>query len=707
MGSYPASCEGQPPSGSDVGLTTPLCKDNSVTKTKPQIRSRTDPRKRQKQEKGHEFWIATWNVLSLYRAGALASLVGELDKYKVRIAALQEIRWRGTDVFRQKQYTIFYSGHTRNTLGTGFAVARQYESAVIGFKAINERLCTIRMKGQFFNTTIINAHAPTEDTDDEAKERFYEELERAYDDAPRHDIKIILGDMNAKVGKETIFRPTIGTESLHTESNDNGVRLVEFAISKGMTVSSTKFPHKNVHKATWQSPDGITQNQIDHVLIDTRHGSDILDVRSYRGADVDSDHFLVRAKCRQRISVARMERGTRRQRFNGQKLVGGGECVRRIREEFACHLKEQLVSEKAKGQEATDIEGEWRILKAAVTATAEEVVGFQQVERRDPWFNDECKVTIEERNEARKKMLQRETRANCSEYSRLRAIAKSVCRREKRKWEKKKVEEIQDLARRKETRKMYSKISEEKKGFQARTSMCNDKEGNLMVEGMRVVERWAEHFEELLNGTNGSGVTTGNVQEQVETDPDVIDPSLRETEEAISSMKNHKAPGEDMITAEIFKYGGDELKRELHDIITRIWQEEQMPREWGVALICPIHKKGSKLECANYRGISLLNIGYKILTKLITKRLGPYAEKVLGDYQCGFRSNRSTTDHIFTIRTILEKCYEFDITVHQLFIDYKQAYDSVDRDYLYETLDVLGVPKKLTKLVRMTLDNST
>jgi hypothetical protein len=69
-------------------------------------------------------------------------------------------------------------------------------------------------------------------------------------------MKILLGDFNAKVGREDIFKPTTGNESLHEISNDNGVRLVYFAISKNLRVKRTVFPHRNIHKYTWTSPDG-------------------------------------------------------------------------------------------------------------------------------------------------------------------------------------------------------------------------------------------------------------------------------------------------------------------------------------------------------------------------------------------------------------------------------------------------------------------
>ena len=101
-----------------------------------------------------------------------------------------------------------------------------------------------------------------------------------------------------------IFQPTIGTESVRPESNvDNVIRLVNFATFKNLIVTSTKFPHRNFHKYTWTLPDGITQNQIDHVLVDKRGESSIIDIHSLRGADCDTNHYLVVATIRERQSL--------------------------------------------------------------------------------------------------------------------------------------------------------------------------------------------------------------------------------------------------------------------------------------------------------------------------------------------------------------------------------------------------------------------
>jgi len=134
-------------------------------------------------------------------------------------------------------------------------------------------------------------------------------------------MKMLLGDFKAKVGGENIFKPTIGQESLHQDSYDNGVRLVNFATPKNLVVKSTMFPHRNIHKYTWTSPDGKTHNQIDHVLIGRRWHSSVLDVQSFRRADCDTDNHLVIAKVRERLAVGKQAaQRFDRQRFNLRKL---------------------------------------------------------------------------------------------------------------------------------------------------------------------------------------------------------------------------------------------------------------------------------------------------------------------------------------------------------------------------------------------------
>jgi hypothetical protein len=91
-----------------------------------------------------------------------------------------------------------------------------------------------------------------------------------------------------------------------------------------MVVSSTMFSHKDIYKQSWKSPDGNAFNQTDHILIDARHFSNLMDVKSYRGANNDSDHYLIISKITSRISNARMVHGSQAKKFSCGKLKEQG-----------------------------------------------------------------------------------------------------------------------------------------------------------------------------------------------------------------------------------------------------------------------------------------------------------------------------------------------------------------------------------------------
>jgi hypothetical protein len=132
----------------------------------------------------------------------------------------------------------------------------------------------------------------------------------------------MMGDTNAKVGRETVHQPTIGKHSLHESRNENGLRLVDFAAGMQMAIKSTYFMHKRIHLQTWHSPDVHIYNQIDHCLIDGRHFSDVIDVMARRGANIDSDHMLVVIKLRARIYRASNTKPQQLTRFAVDRLKG-------------------------------------------------------------------------------------------------------------------------------------------------------------------------------------------------------------------------------------------------------------------------------------------------------------------------------------------------------------------------------------------------
>jgi hypothetical protein len=118
-------------------------------------------------------------------------------------------------------------------------------------------------------------------------------------------MKNLLGDFSAKVGREEIFKPTIGNEILHEISNVNGVRVVIFGTSEDITVKSTLFPHHNIHKFIWTSPGGKMHNQIDHIFIDRRRHSSVI-MSSHSGQQCDTDQYVVTAEVTRVSCAARL-----------------------------------------------------------------------------------------------------------------------------------------------------------------------------------------------------------------------------------------------------------------------------------------------------------------------------------------------------------------------------------------------------------------
>ena len=163
----------------------------------------------------------------------------------------------------------------------------------------------IVLRGRWCNIVVLNVHAPTKEKSDDSKDSFYEELEQVFDHFPKYYMEILIGDFNTKLVTEVIFKRTVGNARLNQDSKGNGVRIANFATSKIIVLKSMMFPHQIIYKYTWNSPDGKTHNHIDHILTERRRHSIILEVRYFRGADSDTDQYLVVANVMETLAASK------------------------------------------------------------------------------------------------------------------------------------------------------------------------------------------------------------------------------------------------------------------------------------------------------------------------------------------------------------------------------------------------------------------
>ncbi|XP_025407394.1 craniofacial development protein 2-like [Sipha flava] len=156
------------------------------------------------------------------------------------------MRWTNSGSLKSQGNTLLYSGGDKHECGVAFVIRDNVATNIVRFQPISDRICYIELKCKWYYMFLINCYAPTEDKSDDIKYKFYEDL--VCNTLPVDKPKIIFEDFNAKIGKENIYKPTTGSESLHEITNDNGNKLITFATVKNMTISNTYFSHKNIHQ---------------------------------------------------------------------------------------------------------------------------------------------------------------------------------------------------------------------------------------------------------------------------------------------------------------------------------------------------------------------------------------------------------------------------------------------------------------------------
>ena len=629
------------------------------------------------------------------------------DAIDIQVLGISESRWNGCGIRTLNSgEKVLYSGHIEESHGHSEGVAIMMSplaaKALIEWQPVSPRIMTARFNSKGRKVTFIQCYSPTNDADEETKQNFYDSLQATVNELPKRDIMLVMGDFNAKIGKDNIGKETImGTHAMGT-MNENGELFTDFCAFNDLVIGGSIFQHKNIHKETWISPDGCTRNQIDYITISRKWRRSLQDTRSKRGADVASDHHLVAGTLKIKLRAYRDTADRPHIKFNTQRLK-----EKNLRDAFSTSLNRfealNLVTEE------TPLEEHWCGLRDTLTNTCQEVLDKREWKSKE-WLSGETWQMIRSRREIKQKIncSQNESvkKALCDQFAQTNKEIKKSARKDKRLFYEELATEAEQAAERRDLSTLYkiTRTLSNKKSNMGKP--VKDKEGNHINKEKDQRQRWTEHFKELLNRPPPlvrPDIPPADSLLKVNTNP----PTKGEVLKALKNMKNGKAAGPDGIPPEALKTDPSTTANMLLPLLQKIWREGKVPIDWKKGHMVKLPKKGDLGSCKNWRGIMLLSVPSKILTRIILDRLKDAVEEKLRPEQAGFRKDKSCTDQIATLRIIIEQSLEWQSTLYLNFIDFRQAFDSVDRDTIWQLLRHYGIPQTLITLIQELYEGAT
>ena len=379
--------------------------------------------------------IATWNVRTLHKSGKIDNVKKEMERMKVDILGLSEVRWTGDGKINEDNKIIVYSGGAKHEQEVGVMMTKQVGEAMMGSWPVSDRIIMVKIKAAPFNINLIQVYAPTSSHSDEEIEEFYRMsfilkefyqcIEEVWRYAKNDDVNILMGDFNAKVGRESDY-PTTGKYGLG-ERNERGRTLIELCKGKSLIVTNTMFKHQLRNIYTWKSPGDIVRNQIDYIMINERFKNAVTNVKTYPGADVGSDHNPVLMQIK--IKLKKMRKQKSHVKLELQQLKN-----QEKRQEYNVKVKNRF--ELLNVEEFLQVEENWQGIKSALCDSLNSTIPKRVRNKKKSWMPDEILQLMELRREAKNKPI---------EYAQLEKDINSKCKKAKEEWRQSKCNEIEQL----------------------------------------------------------------------------------------------------------------------------------------------------------------------------------------------------------------------------------------------------------------------
>ena len=646
--------------------------------------------------------IGCWNVRTLLdieksnRPERRTALVTrELQRLNVDIAALSETRLSGEDQLTEEGsgYSLFWIGKPKGEYragGVGFAIRSALLDNIESPCVITDRIMKLRIPlscGRY--ASIFSVYAPTLQSSDEDISDFYRALANSTSSVPLSDKLIILGDFNARVGKDHDTWNALGHYGIG-KVNKNGLNLLEFCSVQSLVICNTLFRLKEKHKTTWTHPRSKQGHLIDFIITRQRDIADVSIVRVLRSANCDTDHRLVRGKFKLRIR--------KKLRMEGVKVPKRID-VSKLKDSHTLEIVNAAL-------DSLPLDGSWDSYKECILATCSELLGFRQRKKKD-WFDEndnDINKLLAMKHKLYQNVLMQEQSANSHAlklYNEHKSTLQRELRRMKNAWWSDISMEIELASGKKDLKTMYALLRQVFGPTSSSLVPLKSKDGRFVIKDRcNIIKRWHEHFQDLFFNPAevDNSVIDGLQQLEIKHQMDST-PTLVEVDTATKQIQIGKAPVD--IPIELLKTGNERIRQATFDLMVRHWGGI-IPQDWINGILVILYKsKGDKSNCDNYRGITLLESVGKILARLLLNRLQKFiCNDIIPESQSGFRSGRGCIDMIFTARQFQEKCIEQQMPLFQVFVDLTKAFDSVNRNALWTVLGKLGCPPTLVHMIK-------
>ena len=633
--------------------------------------------------------------------------VGRLfEERKLDVLVLSETKLKGTGEKNFGNVVGRVSGvnvNERAREGVGIIVGEAWKGCVREWKEVSSRLMYVRMKVGVDIYVIVGAYGPGSEKDKVERENFWSDLGELVGSFENDEIVCVLGDLNARVGNNKV-QGVIGEYGV-PGVNESGEWMIDWCMQYEMTVCNTLFKKRDLHKVTWvRRVRGEVRESalMDYMCISGKYKARVTDVNVLRAAGaVHSDHHLVVCKVKVKRGWApKRPTGEVREVVKVERLKEAG-----CREEFEEGIRDEWLVHKETEREG--VEEEWGAFKNAVISCAKRACGMKRLSKRgirkgSEWWNEEVAQLVRNKREMYRIWLQNRCSVTYDRYKVVRSEVKRAVRRAKRdadvRWGEKLVEDFGT-----NKRMFWREVKRTRKGDEVREERVKDVNGRVLSEDSEVCERWKEYFDGLLNvSESGQAEITArpgmSVRVFEKADTDI---TMTEVVGAVNRLGGGKASGVDDVKAEFLKSGGMMCAEWMVRLLNVCLSSGKVPKDWKIGCIVPLYKgKGDPLECKNNRGISLLSVPGKVYGRILIERVIENSEGQIGEEQSGFRKGRSCADQIFVLRQVFEKMKEKKRKVYVAFMDLEKAYDRVDRDAMWQVMEIYGIGGKVLKGIK-------